>query len=148
MVFLFCKIYLFLSEYTYIFVLSRFDGQLFVRDLEQSIEIREHQSKEPRQIRYIHYAKLAVDLRRKNIGSKEVDNPIYTFPKVILNFLRAKVPGNVVGELRKTLMRSKQKNFARLQIYQDFNCVNRIFISYFSMNYNIPADSYLFKVNM
>ena len=31
MAFWFCKIYLLLSEYNYIFVLSRFDGQLFVR---------------------------------------------------------------------------------------------------------------------
>ena len=34
------------------FVLSRFDGQLFVRDLERSVEVRQHQSQEQTQIRY------------------------------------------------------------------------------------------------
>ena len=91
----------------------RFDGQLFVRDLERNVEIREHQCKEPRQIRYIHYGKWAVALRRKNIGSKEVDNPVYTFLKVILNFLRVKVPGNVAREFKEGAYEVKMEEFCK-----------------------------------
>ena len=57
---------------------------MYLRDLERSIRIQEYQSKELRQIRYIHYAKWAVALCRKNIDLKEVGNPIYTFSKVVL----------------------------------------------------------------
>ena len=111
--FWFCKIYLFLSEYTYIFVLPWFDGELFVRNLERSIEIREHQSKELSQIWYIHYNKWAIALHTKNIGSKEVDNPIYTFPKVILNVLWAKVPRNIVGEFKEGAYEVKMEEFCK-----------------------------------
>ena len=51
----------------------------------------------PRKIRYFFYCSWAVSLKRNNIGS----NTEYTFPPVLLKYLRLICPGNVKGELRE-----------------------------------------------
>ena len=55
------RLYIFNS--TVFLVIHRFDGNEFAADLERSVQIRKRQSKEPKQIRYIHYTTWAVSLR-------------------------------------------------------------------------------------
>ena len=37
----------------------------------------------------------------KNVGPSNIDClPTYSYPKVLLDFLRARIPGNIVGKFR------------------------------------------------
>ena len=79
----------------------RYDGPTFIENLERSIEIRLNKNKEPRQIRYFHYASWALALRKKEIGPMNGDElPIYSYPQTVLKFIRAVVPGDIVGEIK------------------------------------------------
>ena len=84
-----------------LFIIFRFDGKIFVDDLDRGVQIRIHQNKEPKQIRYINYTTWAVALRKKDVGPEgKEDLPHYTFPPFILSYLRTLVPGNIKGEFR------------------------------------------------
>ena len=51
----------------------------------------------PRRIRYFFYCSWAVSLKRNEIGA----DTQYTFPPVVLRYLRLICPGNVKGEIRE-----------------------------------------------
>lgn len=73
---------------------------MFAKNLEEGITVRRKQSKEPQQIRYVHYMGWAVALRKKNIAVTDENSlPQYSFPEIVLKYIRLLVPGNIKGEL-------------------------------------------------
>lgn len=83
-----------------ILFLFRYNANVFIESLKDSVEIRRRQNKEPQQIRYSHYMRWAIALRKKKVGPlSEGEEPKYAFPAVVLAFLRSLVPLNVKGEL-------------------------------------------------
>ena len=59
-------------------------------------------SKEPKQIRYYLYMKLAIELRKAGFDIEDDNyNPYNSYPKMILNVLREIATGNIVGEIQE-----------------------------------------------
>lgn len=76
------------------------------------MEIKQRQSKEARQIRYFHYLTWAVALRKNECGPLTDDSaPCYTFPAIVLEFIRTLVPGDIKGEIWEDAYEVKLNEF-------------------------------------
>lgn len=64
------------------------------------VDQKKKRNKVGRQIRHFNYVSWAVALRKKEVGPLvDGEEPKYTYPAVVLAFLRSLVPEDVKGEI-------------------------------------------------
>ncbi|CAH3153227.1 unnamed protein product, partial [Porites lobata] len=85
-----------------------YDGEFFANNLETKMADRMKRGKLPRRIRYLEYCHWAHSLMRKEIGPSDAQ---FSFPSTVLSFIRALVPGDVVGEIREDAFQVSMKDF-------------------------------------
>ncbi|RMX53241.1 hypothetical protein pdam_00024397, partial [Pocillopora damicornis] len=78
-----------------------YDGNFFVRNLDTSMEQSTKRGKRLHRTQYIQYCTWAHALMKKEVGPEDVD---YSFPKVVLKYIRNVTPGDVKGEIREVCL--------------------------------------------
>ncbi|XP_073244430.1 uncharacterized protein [Porites lutea] len=85
-----------------------YDGEFFADNLETKMADRMKRGKLPRRIRYLEYCHWAHSLMRKEIGPSDAQ---FSFSSTVLSFIRALIPGEVVGKIREVRIHKKQFSF-------------------------------------
>jgi hypothetical protein len=81
----------------HIILFFRYDGHTFCDNLKKFVVSRKRKGKLDKKIRYSAYCIWALSLRKSNIGPA---GSTYSYPEVVLDFIRALAPNDVKGEIR------------------------------------------------
>ncbi|XP_057310087.1 uncharacterized protein LOC130648084 [Hydractinia symbiolongicarpus] len=96
------KIIIFIMCFLYytitIFSFPRFDDNLFIENVMESVKVCQKRGKVNTQIRYMHYCMWACELKVKEIGPEDAN---CKYPQSMLAFIRDTAPGDIIGEIRE-----------------------------------------------
>ena len=77
---------------------ARYDANEFCSNLRKFVSIRQKKGKPDKSIRYSSYCIWALELRKNGVGDK---GKTYTFPGVVLNFIRKLAPTDINGAIHE-----------------------------------------------
>jgi hypothetical protein len=83
----------------------------FKRKVEAVVKQQKSKAKQHKKIRFFFYCRWACALRKLNVGPKDAT---YTFPPIVLEFLRELLPVDITGEVRDGTYKLTLKEFSRV----------------------------------
>ena len=80
-----------------------FQHEHFIKEIDNIIYCQKDLKKKPqKEIRHFFYTSWFRSLKAKKIGMTTKSHVIYGYPSAVLDYIRAKLPQNIKGEIKDT----------------------------------------------